>query len=313
MRIVITSDVEGVTGVDDFRMVQRANADLYRKTMEYLTEDINAAIRGAKLAGATDILIIDGHAGGKPPNIFDDRLEGGARVIREGDPYEAYRVGVEAELTVGAHAMAGTRDGFMSHTTSGLTSMIVNGEVIGETAKLAWLAECYGVPLVMVSGDVATVREVQHFFPGVETVAVKTAASRGAADSIPRAEASRLIEEAACRGVLRRKEFPIHQVSTPMRLEIELSTVAMADRAALIPRTQRIGERRLLYIADDYPEAVKAYNVAVRLCRGVQTEQVLEYVLKVPGTAAARDAWWEQERHDWIHQEPPFADPTASW
>ena len=209
--------------------------------------------------------------------------------------------------------MAGTRDGFMSHTTSGLTSMIVNGEIIGETTKLAWLAECYGVPLVMAAGDAATVREVQHFFPGLETVAVKTAIDRGRARSIPRDEASRLIEEAAYRGVLRREERPLHQVASPVTLEIQLATVAMADRAALIPRTLRLGERRLRYVAADYPEAVKAYNVAVRLSRCVQTEQILEHVMKVPGTAPARDEWWRAERSAWIHDTPPYDDPTTGW
>jgi D-amino peptidase len=312
MRVIITSDVEGVTGVDDYRMVQRPNADLYRLTMEYLTEDINAAIRGVLRACRAEILIIDGHAGGKPPNIFDERLEGGAKVIRQGNPYDAYK-GADCKLNIGAHAMAGTRDGFMSHTTSGLTSMIVNGQQIGETTKLGWLAECYGVPLVMVAGDAATVREVQHYHPGTETVCVKTAIDRGHSVSIPRAEASRLIEEAAYKGMMRRAEIPFHPVAMPVRLEIELGTELMADRAALIPRMERIAPRRVLYIAADYPEAVKAYNAAVRLARGVQTEQQLEAVTKVPGGAEAREQWSRLERDAWINNEPPYSDPVAAW
>jgi D-amino peptidase len=130
MRVVITSDLEGVTGVDDYRMVSRANQELNRQACAYLTEDINAAIRGLKRAGVDEILIIDGHAGGKPPNILDDRLEGGARVLRQGSPYDAFLEGADAGLMIGAHAMAGTRDGFMSHTTSGLTSMVVHGQPI---------------------------------------------------------------------------------------------------------------------------------------------------------------------------------------
>ena len=312
MRVIITSDVEGVTGVDDYRMVQRANADLYRLTMEYLTEDINAAVRGVARAGADEILIIDGHAGGKPPNILEDRLEAGAKVVRQGNPYDIYK-GADCELTVGAHAMAGTRDGFMSHTTSGLTSMIVDGQQIGETTKLGWLAECHGVPLVMAAGDAATVREVRHFHPGAQTACVKTAIDRGHSRSIPREQASYLIEEATYRGVMRRAEIPLRSFPSPVRLEIDLATELMADRAALIPRTQRTGPRRLLYVAADYPEAVKAYNAAVRLARAVQTEQQLEAVLQVPGAADTREQWSRQERDAWIGNEPPFADPVAAW
>ena len=276
MRIVITSDLEGVNGVDDYRMVLPHHTELFHQARVNLTKDINAAIQGVKRAGAAEVFVIDGHAGGNPPNILDDELVGGAQVLRGSSAFDILQQGLAAELTVGAHAMAGTRDGFMSHTTSGMTSMVVNGQPIGETAELGWLADFYGVPLVMAAGDAALQREVQYFFPGIETVAVKTATSRAFAKSLSREEASRLIEEAAYRAIERRHERQLYVVPCPVRLEIVLATAEQADRAALLPRTERIEERRLLYIADDYPETVRAFNTARRLAGATRTEQLVK-------------------------------------
>jgi D-amino peptidase len=313
MRVVITSDLEGVTGVDDYRMVVRANQDLYHQACVNLTEDINAAVRGLKRAGVDEILVIDGHGGGKPPNILDDQLEGGARVIREGSPYDVFTQELDAGLMIGAHAMAGTRDGFMSHTTSGMTSMVVHGQPIGETEKIGWLGEYHGVPQVMVTGDAALVREVAHFFPGIDAVAVKRASGRAFAESVNRAEASERIAEAAFRAVRRRADREPYIVPAPVVLEIVLATVKQASRAALLPRTERIGERRLRYVADDYPEAVKAFNVALRLAGMTRTEHLLETLEERDEVKEMRDEWRRGVVERWIHDEPPFEDPVAAW
>jgi D-amino peptidase len=313
MRVVITSDLEGVTGVDDYRMVLRSNTDLYHQGCVNLTEDINAAVRGLKRAGVHEVLIIDGHGGGKPPNVLDDQVEGNARVVREGLPYDVFQEDLDAGLMIGAHAMAGTRDGFMSHTTSGMTSMVVNGQPIGETEKVGWLAEFYGVPQVMVTGDAALVREVNHFFPGIETVMVKTAQSRATAESLPREEASQLLEAAAYQAMQKHHERVPHVVPAPVHLEIVLATVEQADRAALLPRSERVAERRLGYVADDYPEAVKAFNAALRLAGMVRTENLLKALEGLEGVKQARDRWRKKLVEDWIQNEPPFRDPVADW
>ena len=209
--------------------------------------------------------------------------------------------------------MAGTRDGFMSHTTSGMTSMVVHGQPVGETEKLGWLAEFYGVPLVMVTGDAALVREVQHFFPGIETVAVKTATSRAFAKSLARDEASRLIEDAAYRAIKKRHERKLYVVPSPVHLEIVLATVEQADRAAVLPRTERVAERRLRYIADDYPETVKAFNAALRLANTTRTEQLLESLGELEEAKRVRNEWRRDIVERWIHGEPPFEDPVVAW
>jgi hypothetical protein len=188
--------------------------------------------------------------------------------------------------------------------------------------KVGWLGEFYGVPLVMVTGDAALAREVEHFFPGIETVTVKTARSRGLAASLSREEASRRIEEAAFRAVGRRHERQPYVVPSPVALEIVLATVPQADRAALLPRSQRVSERRLRYVADDYPEPVKAFNAALRLpapgpqaqvATMARTDDLLKRLEQLEEARRAREEWQAAVTERWIQDVPPFDDPVADW
>lgn len=158
----------------------------------------------------------------------------------------------------------------------------------------------------MVTGDAALVREVQHFFPGIETAAVKTATSRAFAKSLAWDEASRLIEDAAYRAVKKRRERKLYVVPSPVHLEIVLASVEQADRAALLPRTERSAERRLRYMADDYPEAVKAFNAT-------RTEQLLESLGELEKARRVRNEWRRDLVERWIHKKLPFEDPVVAW
>lgn len=60
MRIYISADMEGVTGLVDADDVQPGGRD-YERGRFMMAEDVNAAIRGALAAGATDITVNDAH------------------------------------------------------------------------------------------------------------------------------------------------------------------------------------------------------------------------------------------------------------
>ena len=73
MRVTIISDFEGISGVHTFRQVIKEFGKPFEKAKTLITEDINAAIRGLKAAGATEIGVVDGHRWGNPPNIIDEK------------------------------------------------------------------------------------------------------------------------------------------------------------------------------------------------------------------------------------------------
>ena len=60
MKIHIISDIEGCAGVVKWEQTG-GESPLYQEARKLYTEEINAAVRGAKAAGATEIVVMDCH------------------------------------------------------------------------------------------------------------------------------------------------------------------------------------------------------------------------------------------------------------
>src|SRR5437016_3737365 len=63
MRVLIMSDMEGVSGIVDWAQVN-GGAPMFEEGRKLYTEEINAAVRGAKSAGASEIVVVDCHGAG---------------------------------------------------------------------------------------------------------------------------------------------------------------------------------------------------------------------------------------------------------
>ena len=63
MRVLIMSDMEGVSGIVVWEQVN-GGAPMYEEGRKLYTEEINAAVRGARAAGATEIVVVDCHGAG---------------------------------------------------------------------------------------------------------------------------------------------------------------------------------------------------------------------------------------------------------
>ena len=72
MKILIAVDMEGITGVTTWDQVTPGHAE-YTRFRKLMTQDVNAAIRGACEAGADDIVVADGHSSGT--NILLEELD----------------------------------------------------------------------------------------------------------------------------------------------------------------------------------------------------------------------------------------------
>ena len=60
MKILISADMEGVTGVTTWDQVTPGHPE-YARFRRLMTGDVNAAIRGAFAGGADDVTVTDGH------------------------------------------------------------------------------------------------------------------------------------------------------------------------------------------------------------------------------------------------------------
>src|SRR5881397_698397 len=65
MKVFIVSDMEGVAGIVRWEQTDGTKEkQAYHEGRELYTEEINAAVRGAKSAGAQEIVVMDCHGAG---------------------------------------------------------------------------------------------------------------------------------------------------------------------------------------------------------------------------------------------------------
>src|ERR671923_1151218 len=181
MRVHIISDMEGVAGIVKWEQTTGGEKP-YDEGRVLYTEEINAAVRGAKDAGATEIVVMDCHGAGGAydfnslvPDLLDPDCE--YVVQQEWTEYTGFlESGCDAALFVGMHAMAGTADGVLNHTVSGVDwhNLWFNGTQVGETGINAALCGTWDCPVLLVSGDHAACREGKELLgEGLTTVQVK--------------------------------------------------------------------------------------------------------------------------------------------
>ncbi|CAM5365269.1 MULTISPECIES: M55 family metallopeptidase [Streptomyces] len=203
MRIYISVDMEGITGLVDADDVQPGGRD-YERGRALMAEDVNAAVRGALTAGATGILVNDAH--GPMRNLLPEALHPAARLVR-GRPkqlgmLEGLTGEYDAALCVGYHSRAGA-PGVLSHSFMGheIEDMWLDGRPVGEIGLAHATAAALGVPVVALTGDDAACAEMTEWDASVVTVPVKYARDRFAAELRPQAEAREAIEEAVARAL----------------------------------------------------------------------------------------------------------------
>ena len=186
--------MEGVAGIVKWQQVTGGHA-MYEEGRRLYTGEINAAVRGAKAAGATEIVVMDCHGAGEGwtfNSLIPEELDPDCEYVvqNEWTEYAEYlEGGVDAALFVGMHAMAGTRDGVLAHTVSGSSwwRLRFNGVEVGETGINAALCGTWGCPVVLVTGDEAACREGRQLLgDGLTTVAVKKGLGRFSARQFPR-------------------------------------------------------------------------------------------------------------------------------
>ncbi len=212
MKVYIGTDMEGVNGVVTREHTHRDGRE-HDRARVWLTEEVNAAVAGALDAGATEIVVEDGH--GTCRNILPDLLHPRARLITGQvtslPPSMVHGLdgSFDAVMFIGYHARAGTPNANLDHTSWSQTvrHVRVNGQEVGETSIMSAYAGYHGVPTVCVSGDDKLGLEMDELQPEVEQAIVKQALGRYVCEMLPIEEGRALIREKARRGIERRAEI----------------------------------------------------------------------------------------------------------
>jgi D-amino peptidase len=175
MRLFISADIEGVTGINTWSETNKSNPD-YSEFREQMTREVVAACEGALTAGATEIVVKDAHDSGR--NLKVEDLPKEAKLIRNWSRHPYSMVwgideSFDAIAYIGYHSPAGSNDNPLAHTMSSSTvhEMLLNGELCSEFMLHSLVARSHGVPSIFLSGDAGICKRAKDLDQEIETVA----------------------------------------------------------------------------------------------------------------------------------------------
>lgn len=268
MKIYISADIEGISGVVNGSFTSQKEYD-YQRARKLMTDEVNAAIEGAKLAGAEEILVNDSH--GPMTNILIEDLDEEARLISGNKKLLGMMEGIDETfdgvLLIGYHARHNT-SGVLAHSYYGsvVNEIKINRMAVGETEFNSMMAGYYNVPVLFVSGDDVLSEQVKEFNQHIETLIVKKARSRYCAESIQPKLVHKLLKENVEKALLN-KLYSIKpcKVEGTVELEIAFHNSGMAEATLFIPGVEMTAPNRVKYMAKDILEAYKVRAALVTL------------------------------------------------
>jgi D-amino peptidase len=250
-----------------------AGSPEFERAQRLATNDVNAAIAGAREAGATRFFIHDTHWLDEI-NVLIDELDESAEYVG-GQPlllWEDLSPDYDAAFLIGYHGRAG-QPGIMSHVFSDLIcDLRLNGQSAGEGALAAALAGYHDIPTVLVSGDDYVCADMRLWCPTIETAQTKVSITRYATRCLPVKEARASIKDAARRAVVGlanpgRFGPPCRplKIQPPITLEVRWRNDQTARGVALMPGVEQVGLETNRFTHDDFAEVDRALKAMLHI------------------------------------------------
>jgi D-amino peptidase len=262
MKVLISTDIEGVAGVYHAEQVRPGNPEFERARL-LMAKEANAAIAGAFDAGAAEVLVNDSHGGFRnmPPDVLDAR----ARVV-QGKPRYLSMVagvdeGVDAVCMVGYHSRAQGR-GILAHTINSFAfaGIWVGDRELGEAGLYGALAGEYGVPVVMASGDDVFIAENRALFPYATFVETKKATGFNSGVSLSPEQSRLAIRAGVAQALAGRANASPLVFKGPQTVTLRTQSPMMADLFCQWPSFERVDGVTLRFTADTVETAVRTLN-----------------------------------------------------
>jgi len=259
MKIYISADMEGLTGVAHWDEVTKEKED-YPAFQKQMVAEVIAACKGASHAGTTEIWIKDAHDTGR--NIDPVALPSGTHLIRgwSGHPFSMVQgldESFQALIMIGYHSWAGSGGNPLSHTMTGKVAEIhINGLWLSEFLLYGMAAASVGVPVACVTGDEALCQQVRTVNEHIHTVAVKRGHGE-AVHSLTPTESLPLIQETvqkALEGNLSQCRLPL-----PERFDLKLKFTKhfYAYKASFFPGVQLLDDQTIGFETERYFEILR--------------------------------------------------------
>jgi D-amino peptidase len=268
VNVYVSADMEGTAGVCSWTQCDPENLTEYPYYRRLMSQEVGAAIAGARDAGVKAVLVNDSHAAMR--NLLWEELPDDVRVISGNRKPFSMAQGADgafgAAFFTGYHAAVG-EPGVLDHTYTGQTiyAVRVNGTLCSEGLLNAALLGVFGVPVALVTGDRVAVDGLRKHLPWVTGVVTKEPIGRYAANSLSPATAREHIRAGAHEAVQRIGEARPFTFPPPITLDIDFAGTQHADFVELMPGFERVGGRSVRFAHEDYRVVFRAFVAAFRL------------------------------------------------
>ncbi len=259
MKVYISADMEGVTGVTSWSETEKGHSD-YSFFVRQMENEVRAACQGALNAGAKEIWVKDAHDSARNinPGVFKN-----AKLIRgwSGHPFSMIQEldnSFDALIFIGFHSGGGSKQNPLAHTMNPIDVdyIKINGQYVSEFLIHAYAAATVGVPVVFVSGDQALCHEVKEVNHNIKTLAVKEGIGNSTI-SIDNAMAIECIRKESEEAL--KADLCQYKILLPHSFEVEIqySKHEKAYRASFYPNMKQIAPTKLLYKTENYFEVLR--------------------------------------------------------
>jgi len=260
MKIYISADMEGVAGVVTGEQLGPAGFE-YARFREFMTLEVLTAVEVALALGATEVMVSDSHGNGQ--NLLIERLPKNVTVVRSWPRPLMMMQGIDssfdAAIFIGYHSGTTNPEGVRAHTISSarLADVRLNGASVPEAGVNAAIAGHFGVPVIMVSGDDAAVKETQALLGDVEGAVVKWAYGFHSARTMTPEAARDLIREKVQRAVGRIRDFKPYKMKAPVTLDVRFKNYRPSEVLAYLSAVERTDAHSIRFVGRDIVEVSK--------------------------------------------------------
>jgi len=260
LKIYISADMEGIAGVVTGEQLGPQGFE-YARFREFMTQEVNAAIEGALSGGATQIVVSDSHGNGQ--NLLIEKLPSNVWIVRSWPRPLGMMQGIDetfaGAIFIGYHTGTTNLQGVRAHTLSSarLTDVRLKGVSVSEAGINAAIAGHFNVPVIMVSGDDAVVKETTALLGNIEGAIVKYASGFHSARTMTPQAASVVIREKAQRAVQRLREFKPYKLNAPIELNVTFKNYRPSEVLSYLSIVERTDAHTIKFVGKDIIEVSK--------------------------------------------------------
>ena len=260
MKIYISADMEGVVGVVTAEQLGPQGFE-YQRFREFMTQEVNAAIEAAFEAGATEIVVSDSHGNGQ--NLLIEKLPKNILLVRSWPRPLMMMQGIDetfaGAIFIGYHTATTNPEGVRAHTLSSarLADVQLQGVSVSEAGINAAIAGHFNVPVIMVSGDDALVKETTALLGDVEAATVKWASGFHSAKTLMPEAAYQLIREKVKKAIGRIAAFKPYKLKGPIRLDVRFKNYRPSEMLSYLSIVERTDAHSIRFTGKDMIEVSK--------------------------------------------------------